>query len=721
MAHHELPRASAERVRAEIDKADAWLTNHTKWLPTELQDGKKTQEEVEAILCQESKDWGWSVFVTILHEWATIGIPPEDFEAIAKDQVENLSTYAENRVGAFVEGFHLTSGKVLEAVRQFLPGLAVSYREKNRFRFESLSARPSARPQPSAESTRPQPDSANASTVSEPKPAPHPKFAETDHPATKEPPGSACGGGTGPTARPSASTGSAANSDRVAAPSIQENEKGSMDRPSLADPIWTIPITQKGPIPVTRLTGEVEWINTSEATEPDDADLTLAEEMRITETTLGARSELRSEIETAFSGPAWPAASAIVESFRRYAIKIFDVNAMVFCTAASKQGKNSDEVLHAMLHNLLTNVFGIEWESSPGEKVNRTDWQDGREGWKGREVVVIAGNDPDKNCLYHELISDAVRYRYRFHDVLPSAIPGEPRGINLSNVEWWKYIGLNERHNLAMAIKPYLEDRMTHWQVVYTASAQTEQGSGIESDQAPPHAATAADAGTIEVEKTSGRKESVLPRSEYRAWLGKLKSLALLGSRYRRRSIVPSVSALQRLHVNAMDLLLGIGPSVSKIREELEGLRLANYGSQRDDWRVAHVYPGTIKRFTRLLIAAHRLLEREQRAMRVTATGHAQTFQRAGEDRISAAENPAAFGVSSDITDRPGKPRKGDATLLHGKRLVTFATAEEYLGISERQRQKLMNSGALKVEGQGQNRRITSESLKAYLPPEIPN
>src|ERR1700730_2650482 len=275
-----------------------------------------------------------------------------------------------------------------------------------------------------------------------------------------------------------------------------------MAGPSLADPIWTVPITQKDPIPVTRLNGDVEWINASEATEPDDADLTLAEEMRITETTLGARSELRSEIETAFSGPDWPPASAIVESFRRYAIKIFDVNAMVYCTAASIQGKNSDEALHAMLHHLLINVFGIEWESSPGEKVIRTDWQQGTEGWKGREVAVIPGNDPDKNCLYHELISDAVKYRYRFHDVLPSAIPGEPLGINLSNVEWWKYIGLNERHNLAMAIKPYLEDRMAHWQVVYTASAQTELGSGIESDQAPPNAPPAADAGTIELGKT---------------------------------------------------------------------------------------------------------------------------------------------------------------------------------------------------------------------------
>jgi hypothetical protein len=32
-----------------------------------------------------------------------------------------------------------------------------------------------------------------------------------------------------------------------------------------------------------------------------------------------------------------------------------------------------------------------------------------------------------------------------------------------------------------------------------------------------------------------------------------------------------------------------------------------------------------------------------------------------------------------------------------------------------------MKSGALRVEGQGQNRKITVESLKIYLPPEIPN
>jgi hypothetical protein len=145
MSHPELPQPSAERVRTKIDEADLWLTNHIKWLPTELQDGKKTREEVEAILCEESKQWAGGVFITILREWATIGIPPDDFEAVAKDQIENLSTHAEERVAAFVASFRLTSGNVLQAVRQVLPGEISPYREENRFRFSSLSVKPATR------------------------------------------------------------------------------------------------------------------------------------------------------------------------------------------------------------------------------------------------------------------------------------------------------------------------------------------------------------------------------------------------------------------------------------------------------------------------------------------------------------------------------------------------------------------------------------------------
>jgi hypothetical protein len=64
--------------------------------------------------------------------------------------------------------------------------------------------------------------------------------------------------------------------------------------------------------------------------------------------------------------------------------------------------------------------------------------------------------------------------------------------------------------------------------------------------------------------------------------------------------------------------------------------------------------------------------------------------------------------------------RKGDVTLLAGKSLVTFQTAEAYLGISERQRQSLIQQKKLTVKGLGHNKKITTESLRVYLPPENP-
>jgi hypothetical protein len=250
--------------------------------------------------------------------------------------------------------------------------------------------------------------------------------------------------------------------------------KGSMDRFSQADPIWRITATQKGPIPITRLNGEVVWFDDSATREPDDAVLTPEDEQRIAEVTLSGRSELRSEIEKLFSGPDWPLASVIVEPLRRYAIKVFDVNAAAYRNVASTQAKAPHDVLNAMLRNLFSGLLGREWENSPGETVTRTDWQHGVEGWKGREFVMVAGNAPDPTCEYHQLISDAIKYRYRFHAPLPAPIPGEPPGINLSNVEWWKYIGLNERHNLAMAIRPYLEDRRAHWQSICASVPQPD-------------------------------------------------------------------------------------------------------------------------------------------------------------------------------------------------------------------------------------------------------
>lgn len=64
--------------------------------------------------------------------------------------------------------------------------------------------------------------------------------------------------------------------------------------------------------------------------------------------------------------------------------------------------------------------------------------------------------------------------------------------------------------------------------------------------------------------------------------------------------------------------------------------------------------------------------------------------------------------------------RPGDPALLGDKHSVNFLVAEAYLGVSERQRQRLIKKNVLEVTGQGTNRRITTESLRRYLPPKDP-
>ena len=92
----------------------------------------------------------------------------------------------------------------------------------------------------------------------------------------------------------------------------------------------------------------------------------------------------------------------------------------------------------------------------------------------------------------------------------------------------------------------------------------------------------------------------------------------------------------------------------------------------------------------------------------------------------AAVQNTVALGIEAEPTkrevtkQRPDKEQQGDATLLGEKLLVSFKTAEQYLGISERHRQNLVSDQILTVVGKGHNRKITTESLKNCLHPEIP-
>jgi hypothetical protein len=92
-----------------------------------------------------------------------------------------------------------------------------------------------------------------------------------------------------------------------------------------------------------------------------------------------------------------------------------------------------------------------------------------------------------------------------------------------------------------------------------------------------------------------------------------------------------------------------------------------------------------------------------------------------GTTTAGAAQSPPSDHLSVAIT----RPRREINSLqsratatAKARDVVNFKTAEMYLAITERQRQKLIRAGSLTVSGQGQNRKITTESLRRYLPPE---
>ena len=178
-----------------------------------------------------------------------------------------------------------------------------------------------------------------------------------------------------------------------------------------------------------------------------------------------------------------------------------------------------------MSRNLLVSLFGREWENSPGERVVRIKWQDGGDGWKGEEIRVIAGNDPDPTCLYHQLVGDAIKHRYRFHAPLPAQVRGEPPGLGVSNLEWWQYIGLKDRHDLAMAVQPYLDDRIAHWQVVYSAPLPK-----VAASEYVQNAATTSNAVITQSALVVKRQSVVMPILKQKRWSrGKLVTEAGIG------------------------------------------------------------------------------------------------------------------------------------------------------------------------------------------------
>jgi len=131
----ELPRALAELVRAQIEKANSFVTDQIKWLLRDLWDGRKTREQVLPILCQVSMVWACDIFVAILQAWCEVGIPPEEFDTIVSDEVDYLVTRAAERVKVYMESSYFTRSYVKVLIREALPLVASPYRDQNRSQF----------------------------------------------------------------------------------------------------------------------------------------------------------------------------------------------------------------------------------------------------------------------------------------------------------------------------------------------------------------------------------------------------------------------------------------------------------------------------------------------------------------------------------------------------------------------------------------------------------
>ena len=77
--------------------------------------------------------------------------------------------------------------------------------------------------------------------------------------------------------------------------------------------------------------------------------------------------------------------------------------------------------------------------------------------------------------------------------------------------------------------------------------------------------------------------------------------------------------------------------------------------------------------------------------------------------------------TKKDVAGRQRRKDKGKESLLTGKQLVTIATAAQFLGIGRRQCQKLIKAKVLTAIGRGANRKVTTESIRKYLPQETAN
>ncbi len=135
MPQKRLPRTSVKGLEEKIAYADQALTKRIKLIGAELDNRTKNRDQIERELLGACLQWGVTVFVSILGEWAKIGIAPQDFELLVEEQSERIAKLTEAK--AVMPG-------IWEDLRLILlkPTYVGPHRKANAFRYETATLSP---------------------------------------------------------------------------------------------------------------------------------------------------------------------------------------------------------------------------------------------------------------------------------------------------------------------------------------------------------------------------------------------------------------------------------------------------------------------------------------------------------------------------------------------------------------------------------------------------
>jgi hypothetical protein len=116
-------------------------------------------------------------------------------------------------------------------------------------------------------------------------------------------------------------------------------------------------------------------------------------------------------------------------------------------------------------------IVGYQYEARTGEKISRAD--SGRVNAASKARAVVAGDVLDEECLYYEMVTYALGYRHRVNRVSADKISVK---VPVPDSELQSYLGMDALHQVAMAVRAALQNRLSHWVTIHSPKTVTDVG-----------------------------------------------------------------------------------------------------------------------------------------------------------------------------------------------------------------------------------------------------